>query len=131
MKLHMIQLDRHQCEVPGCRLKELREIDRFGVVMDWDHCIFLRNNKKGKPEFAKFVNNPFNKLRACSVCNRHTHISDHWEAKEWLIDYHMDGEYRDEFLEWIEHPPGKFQANDMFRIYNYIATKLDEERKGE
>ncbi len=137
--LHIVQLDRDTCEVPGCRLKELREIDRFGVVMDWDHCIFLRNNKKGKPEFAKFVNNPFNMLRACSVCNRITHISDHWEAKEWLIDYHLDGEYRDEFLEWIrfkedyeewlENLPRNFSPNDMFRIYNYIANKLDEEKK--
>ncbi len=128
MTLHIIQLDRHYCEVPGCQLEELREIDRFGVGMDWDHCIFKRNNKKGKPDFAKFVNNPFNMLRACSICNRITKLTDFWETKKWLIDFHMDGEHRFEFLGWINQPPPKFYPNGMFRIYNYIATKLDEER---
>ena len=122
MTLHIIQLDRHQCEVPG-------HSDHLGT--DWDHCIFKKNNKKGKPEFAKFVNNPFNMLRACAICNRITHLSDRWESKKWLIDHHLDSEYRDEFLEWVQHPPPKFQANDMFRIYNYIAKKTGEENSGE
>ena len=113
MTLHMIQLFRFNCEVLGCGMP----------ADDWDHCIFPKNKR-----FKKFIDNPFNMLRACAICNRITHLSDRWEAKKWLIDYHLDGEYRDEFLEWIEHPPPKFLANDMFRIYNYIATKLDEER---
>ncbi len=116
MTLHMIQLDRHECEVPGCGMEK-------NAGMDWDHCIFPKNKR-----FKEFVNNPFNMLRACAICNRIIHLSDRWETKKWLIDYHLDGEYRAEFLEWIEHPPRKFHANDMFRIYNYIATKLDEER---
>ncbi len=113
MTLHIIQLDRHECEVPGCGLP----------AQDWDHSIFKKNKR-----FKKFVDNPFNMLRACAVCNRITKLTDFWETKKWLIDFHMDGEHRFEFLGWINDPPPKFYPNDMFRIYNYIATKLDEEK---
>ena len=119
MTLHIIQMDRHECECTGCGMP----------ATDWDHCIFKKSNRKGKPEFKKFVDNPFNMLRACAICNRITHLSDHWESKQKLIDMHMDGEYQTEFLEWIEHPPRKFAPDDLFRIYNYIANKLDQERK--
>ena len=114
--LHMIQLDRHECEVPGHK----------HPGTDWDHCIFPKNKR-----FEKFVNNHFNMLRACAISNRHTKETDLWSTKEWLIDYHLDGEYRDEFLEWISNPPEKIEFSRLLRIYNYIATKLDEERKGE
>ena len=120
--LHMIQLDREICEVPGCKWTE----KDGNIGLDWDHCIFKKNNSKKK--YHDFTYNPFNMLRACAICNRITHISDHWEAKEWLINFHMDGEYRDEFLEWISDPPSKIEFSRLLRIYNYIATKLDQER---
>lgn len=111
MILDIIQLDRHECEVPGCGMP----------AQDWDHCIFPKNKR-----FKEFVNNPFNMLRACAVCNRITKLTDRWGTKKWLVGYHLDGEYRTEFLEWVLNPPPNFQI--PFRIYNYIATKLDEER---
>ena len=115
MILDPIQEDREMCEVPGC--------DRRGT--DWDHCIFTKNNKKR--EYHNFTYNPLNMLRACWKCNRITKKTDRWEAKKWLIDYHMDGEYRDEFLEWILSPPPKMVRDVM--IYNYIQKKLDERIK--
>ena len=118
--LHIIQMDREVCEVPGCKWTE----KDGNIGLDWDHCIFPKNKR-----FAKFVNGPFNMLRACAICNRITHISDHWEAKEWLINFHMDSNYGFDFLHWIMNPPPKFYKPK--RIYNYIATKLEEERKGE
>lgn len=118
MTLHIIQLDRHECEVPG---------HNNCPGTDWDHCIFPKNNRK--PELKKFVDNHFNMLRACAVSNRYTKETDRWPAKEWLINFHMDGEYNFDFLHWILNPPRNFL--EPFRIYNYIATKLDEERKGE
>lgn len=114
--LHIVQTDRETCEVPGCGMTP----DQGNVGLDWDHCILPKNKR-----FEKFVDNPFNMLRACAICNRITHLSDHWEAKKWLIDYHMDGEYRAEFLEWIYNLPPRMLV--PFLIYNYIATKLDEE----
>ena len=121
--LHMIQLDRETCEVPGCQMTH----EQGNIGLDWDHCIFPKNNRKKK--YHDFTYNPFNMLRACAICNRITHLSDRWESKQKLIDMHLDGEYQKEFLEWIEHPPRKFAPDDLFRIYNYIAGKLDEERK--
>lgn len=111
MTLHIIQLDRFNCEVPNHK--------HLGT--DWDHCIFPKNKR-----FKKFVDNHFNMLRACAESNRHTKETDRWKTKKWLIDFHLDGEYRAEFLEWIKHPPPNFLK--PFRIYNYIATKQDQER---
>ncbi len=109
--LHIIQLDRFDCEVPGHK----------HPGTDWDHCIFPKNKR-----FAEFVNNPFNMLRACAVSNRHTKETDWWSTKEWLINFHMDSNYSFDFLHWIMNPHPKFYKPK--RVYNYIATKLEEER---
>jgi len=122
--MNPIQEDRHNCEVPNCKTNNGHQ----HTGTDWDHCIFKRSNKKSRPDITKFVNNPLNMLRACANANRITKETDKWNTKKWLIDHHLEHN-RKEFLEWIEHPPRKFQANDMFKIYNYIATKLDEEKE--
>lgn len=106
--IHPVQEDRYMCEVPGC--------DSVGT--DWDHCIFKRNKR-----FSKFVDNPFNMLRACALCNRITKRSDFWITKKWLIDYHMENN-QEEFLKWIENPPSKFAPVDMFVIYDYIKGEV-------
>ena len=48
------------------------------------------------------------------------------EHKEMADRLSPGREYRDEFLEWIEHPPPKFIV--PFIIKDYIEKKLDEER---
>ena len=110
MTLHIIQQDRFQCEVPS-------HSGHLGT--DWDHCIFPKNKR-----FKKFVNNHFNMLWACGISNRITKETDRWNTKKWLINHHLDGEYRDEFLEWIEHPPPKFIV--PFIIKDYIEKKQEE-----
>ena len=112
MKLHPVQWDREQCEVCG----------KPGT--DWDHCIFTRNKR-----FKKFVDSPFNMLRACWKCNRYTKETDRWPAKKWLIDFLMDSYYSFDFLAWIYSKPPKLQPLDWKRIKNYIEKKLEDERK--
>lgn len=111
--LHIIQLDRFQCEVPG-------HSGHLGT--DWDHCIFPKNKR-----FQKFVDNHFNMLWACAEANRYTKETDRWEAKKWLIDFHMDGEYSFDFQHWILNPPPRMYKPVM--IYDYIEKKLEDERK--